>query len=156
MIESVQVVNALRTSVLARQVLAILESNPRTEATALKTRDVLLNEFSPYNAFVQSLTDDELLMAVSVLAVHHPTGTTAGSEILVLPPYRRRGLGKRLLTNKVKWYQANYSNAVFETKVANDNMSSINMCLASGLKLQRCIEATKRTGEKFNQLVFTT
>src|SRR6266496_4852672 len=78
-IESVQVVNALRTSVLARQVLAILESNPRTEATALKTRDVLLNEFSPYNAFVQSLTDDELLMAVSVLAVHHPTGTTAGS-----------------------------------------------------------------------------
>src|SRR6184192_1683190 len=107
MIESAEVVNsfrvigALKQSILARQVLAILESNPRTESTALKIRDILLNN-TPYQVLVQSLTDDGLLMAVSILAVE-PILATAGSEILVLPPYRRKGLGKRLLTSKIKW-----------------------------------------------------
>src|SRR5438045_1491451 len=141
-----ETVSELKKHVVTKQVLAILEANPRTEATAVKIRDTLLAP-TLVKVFAHTLEEDDLLMAVSVLAVT-PYGEVLGSEILVLPPYRHKGLGKKLLQDKITWFKGSYT-SLFTTKVANDNMASINMCLAAGLKLMRCIESTKRDGTKF-------
>lgn len=157
---SSEVGHTLRINGIIKQTLAILEANPRTEGTALKIRECLLQqekfvEFLPmlFKAYAQMLFHDELLAAVSVLCAGN--SGIVGSEILVLPPYREKGLGKKLLTDKIKWYRESYPDLPFKTKVACDNMASINMCLAVGLTVARCIEATKRNGETFHQLVFT-